>query len=249
MNNEKSTSSELPSHRLLEHIKNKDQFIEHLSIDCVILGFHDNTLKVLLPEFTGTEDFVLPGGYLRIDEGIDDAANRILFERTGLKDIYLEQFACFGNSDRNVKETMMKFMKANNITDEDNPWVTQRFITIGYYALVDYTLVKPIENTPEANTRWFDINELPSIGFDHLEIIQKALENLRRALDYKVVGSNLLPEKFTMKELQSLYETILGKEIRRSNFQKKILDMEILERLEKKFTGAANKAPYLYKFK
>jgi hypothetical protein len=95
---------------------------------------------------------------------------------------------------------------------------------------------------------WYDIDKIPTLMFDHNEIFRKALETLRTMLDEKLICFNLLPDTFTMNELQNLYETILGEKMIRSNFQRKMLSLGILERIEKKMTGAANKAPYLYRF-
>lgn len=128
-------------------------------------------------------------------------------------------------------------------------WFSSRFISIGYYALVDINKVTPKLMDIDQSIDWFDINNLPTMIMDHKEQVSKALEALRLNLDNKLLGFNLLPEKFTMKELQQLYETVYARPFRRNNFQKKMLDMGVLERLEKKFTGAANKAPYLYRFK
>lgn len=126
----------------------------------------------------------------------------------------------------------------------------QRHISIGYYALIDYTLSSTFPDAFSEKCEWFDVHNLPKeIAFDHREIIEKGMEFLRKNLDYKIYGSNLLPEKFTMKELQNLYEYILGEPLRRNIFQRKMLSLDFLERLEKKFDGSANKAPYYYKFK
>ena len=137
---------------------------------------------------------------------------------------------------------------ANSIQIPEDSWVFERFISIGYYALVDFSKVNTKIGIYDEACEWHDIHQLPNLASDHEESIQKALETLRFMLDDKLVGLNLLPETFTMKELQILYETILDKPLRRDNFQRKILTMGILERIEKKFTGAAHKAPYLYKF-
>jgi 8-oxo-dGTP diphosphatase len=229
-------------------IIDEGKFIPHLSIDCVIFGFHGEQLKVLLPKVKHIDLWSLPGGYVLKEEDIEEAAQRILEERTGLKDIYLEQFHVFGKSKRSTGETLKKVLIANNIVVDESSWVFGRFVSIGYYALVDFSKVVTKIGIYDEICEWHDIHQLPNLAFDHAEIIQKALETLRFMLDDKLLGLNLLPETFTMKELQILYETILDKPLRRDNFQRKILAMGILERIEKKFTGAAHKAPYLYKF-
>jgi len=226
----------------------ESKYIQQLSIDCVIFGFHGEQLKVLLPKVKQLELWSLPGGYVMKSEDIEAAAQRILEERTGLQDIYLEQFYVFGRANRSTGETLKKVLMANSIQIAEDSWVFERFISIGYYALVDFSKVNTKIGIYDEACEWHDIHQLPNLAFDHAEIIQKALETLRFMLDDKLVGLNLLPETFTMKELQILYETILDKPLRRDNFQRKILTMGILERIEKKFTGAAHKAPYLYKF-
>jgi len=226
----------------------ESKYIQQLSIDCVIFGFHGEQLKVLLPKVKQLELWSLPGGYVLKKEDIEVAAQRILEERTGLQDIYLEQFYVFGRANRSTGETLKKVLMANSIQIAEDSWVFERFISIGYYALVDFSKVNTKIGIYDEACEWHDIHQLPNLAFDHAEIIQKALETLRFMLDDKLVGLNLLPETFTMKELQILYETILDKPLRRDNFQRKILTMGILERIEKKFTGAAHKAPYLYKF-
>ncbi|RDB03858.1 NUDIX hydrolase [Runella aurantiaca] len=227
----------------------KDRFIPQLSVDCVIFGFHNQQLKVLLLKLKNLDLWALPGGYVEQSEGIDDAAQRILEERTGLRDIYLEQFRVFGSADRSTKEFIQKIMEVHHPESMNDPWVLQRYVSIGYYALVDFSKVNPTPDFLSEYCEWFEMKQLPKLAFDHREIIQKALETLRITLDSKLVGSNLLPETFTMMELQSLYETILEMPLRRNNFQRKMLSLDILERIEKLYTGAANKAPYLYRFK
>ncbi len=225
-----------------------ENYIPHLSIDCVIFGFHGEQLKVLLPKVKRLDTWTLPGGYVLKSEDLEEAAQRILEERTGLKDIYLEKFYTFGKAKRSTGEMMKKMLLVNDFEIDESSWIFQRFVSIGYYALVDFSKVVTKTGVYDEFCEWYDIHQLPNLAFDHAEIIQKALETLRYMLDDKLVGLNLLPETFTMKELQILYQTILDKPLRRDNFQRKILSMGILERIEKKFTGAAHKAPYLYKF-
>lgn len=227
----------------------KDRFIPQLSVDCVIFGFHNQQLKVLLLKLKNLDLWALPGGYVDQCEGIDEAAQRILEERTGLRDIYLEQFRVFGSADRSTKEFIQKIMEVHHPEAMNDSWVLQRYVSIGYYALVDFSKVTPKPDFLSESSEWFEMKQLPKLAFDHQEIVQKALETLRITLDSKLVGSNLLPETFTMMELQSLYETILETPLRRNNFQRKMLSLDILERVEKLYTGAANKAPYLYRFK
>lgn len=229
----------------------EDTYIKQVSIDCVIFGFHDNNLKVLLPKLKLDEDlWALPGGYIGKNESVLDATRRILESRTGLVDIHLEQFGVFGELNRSSKDLVQTITNKIGVIADEHLWLFDRFISLGFYALVEYSKVTPrLNNILDESCKWYSVKELPALAIDHAEIIQKGLETLRIMLDHKLVGFNLLGETFTMKELQKMYETILDKPLRRDNFQRKMLDMDILERLEKQYTGAANKAPYLYKLK
>ena len=233
---------------LQELIDTKD-FINHISVDCVIFGFHENNLKVLLLKYYVLNLWSVPGGFIFEDEDLDDAASRVLYERTHLENLYLEQFYTFGNKHRTENNPHIEIIGNAKLSVDKNHWIYKRFITVGYFSLIDYTKFNPFSDNFNDLCEWYDVNNLPPMAFDHKEIIEKGLEHLRKNLDYKILGSNLLPEKFTMKDLQNLYETILGEKFRRNNFQRKMLSLNILERHEKLFSGSANKAPYLYSFK
>ena len=139
------------------------------------------------------------------------------------------------------------FLKNLEVVVEDS-WMFERFLTVGYTALVDFSKAQPIPDTSSSACEWFNIDEINVMLLDHREILQKALENLRLQLNYHPVGFNLLPKKFTMPELQKLYETILDKKLDRRNFQRKIMATGVLKRLDEIKTGVAHKAPYYYKF-
>lgn len=234
----------------------EQSFLHQLSIDCVIFGYKDAELKVLISRIKMKRSFwALPGGFIKHEESIDQAAKRILEERTGLKDIYLEQYRVFGEPNRINHEvfeglTSLRDEWAEQIMlDEDSlQWLAKRFVSIGYYALVDINKMHPRKSELDDSVDWYNVKQLPALIMDHNEMVTQALETLRLNLDRKLIAFNLLPDTFTMKEVQELYEAIYDKPFARNNFQKKILDLNVLERLEKKFTGAANKAPYLYRF-
>ncbi|WDF45493.1 NUDIX domain-containing protein [Chryseobacterium sp. KACC 21268] len=232
----------------LKELIDTNDFVEHVSVDCVIFGFHKDTLKVLLLKYHDLDLWSVPGGFIFNDENLNDAAARTLHERTHLSDVFLEQFYTFGDIKRTENNTHQKLLENKNIEVDKNHWIYQRFISVGYCALIDYTLTYTFPDSFNEVCQWFNVNELPNMAFDHQEMIEKGLLYLRKNIDYQVMGSNLLPDKFTMKELQNLYESILGEPLRRNNFQRKILGMNILERLEKHYSGSANKAPYLYRF-
>jgi 8-oxo-dGTP diphosphatase len=223
-------------------------FIPNLAIDAVIFGFHDNQLKILLVEYKQSGLFALPGGFIRAQENLNDAARRVASERTGLKDIYLEQFYVFGDYSRFDPEPFKNILHLQGKTPATDHWLLQRFISVGYYALVDFTKVKPTPAAIFDSCNWYELNSMPSLIQDHTSIVQKALESLRANLDHKVVGYNLLPENFTMGELQRLYETILGRALLRPAFQRKMLGLGLLQRVAKQYSGKAHKAPYIYTF-
>lgn len=235
----------------------EENFIHQLSIDCVIFGYAEKELKVLVPKISLSKHlWALPGGFICQNESIDEAAKRILVERTGLKNIYLEQYRVFGEKERinheifdDINTLKVEWLNKGILDSTTISWLSKRFVSIGYYALVDINKVNPQKGELDESISWHSIKELPQMIMDHNEMVHSALETLRQNLDQKLIGFNLLPETFTMREIQELYEAIYDKPFARNNFQKKILDMNVLERLEKKFTGAANKAPYLYRFR
>lgn len=233
------------------------EYLSHLSIDCVIFGYQAKALKVLIAKFKfGKGSWALPGGYILKTEGIDKAAARILKDRTGLENIYLEQFRVFGDENRIVNSPYKQTLRSELTKFDEHrfdsavtDWMTSRFVCIGYYALVDINQVNPQAGEFDEFLQWRSVTDIPQMIHDHGEILTVALGALRQNLDQKLLAFNLLPETFTMRELQELYEAVYNRPFVITNFQKKMLDLNVLERLEKKYTGAANKAPYLYRFK
>ncbi|WP_114752207.1 NUDIX hydrolase [Pleomorphovibrio marinus] len=230
----------------IKPIKTKDEpnLIPHLTIDCVVFGFHDSNLKILLLKWKNTKGWSLPGSVVMQEESIDEAAKRILKERTGLKDIFLRQFHTFGEVKRYDLERHRNLLSH---LIERNLWY-ERAISIGYYALVDYKSVFPNPDEFTDDCEWWDLHDLPTLLFDHKQILDKAHHSLRLELNFQPIGYNLLPKKFTMPELQRLYEAILQKKIDPRNFQKKILKTGVVTRLDEVKKGVAHRAPFLYSF-
>lgn len=226
-----------------------NSYLSHIAYDSVVIGFSKGKLKILLMEYHATGWFALPGGFVFRDENLDDAVLRGLRERTGIAEIYLEQFHTFGSVARFQPAVMKTILEANGYTLPEDYWLLDRFVTVAYYALIDYEKVTLNPDSLSDSMAWYDVNALPELILDHRQIVEKALQTLRFNLDRKLIGGNLLPEKFTMNELQAVYEAILGEKLRRTSFQRKMLSMEILERHEKRFSGKNHKAPYLYSFK
>lgn len=234
----------------MKQLPSEKDFLPNLAFDSVIFGFNGKQLKILILEYHNTGFYALPGGFVKTDEDLDDAVRRGLAERTGLDDIYLEQFHVFGNVARNQPGIMETILEANGFDiGEGLHWMTDRFVTVAYYALINYNNVTAVPDELSDSINWYAIDELPPLIFDHRIIVDKALETLKENLDKKLVGMNLLPPKFTMKELQQVYEAVLGGKLRRTTFQRKMLSLDLLERHEKLFLGKAHKAPYLYSFK
>lgn len=216
-------------------------YVPHISVDTVIFGFNGDQLKVLLLKMKFNQQWFLPGGYMKKEENLESAAIRILRERTQLDKIFLQEFAVFSELNRS-EETFKDF--------PDDLWHKKRFISVGYYALVNHKDVSPIGDELSESCDWIILDELESqnITMDHKKIIEKALNTLREQISYKPIGLNLLPEKFTLSELQKLYEAILGRTLNRGNFYRKIKNIGILKKLDEKRKGGAHKAPDLYTF-
>ncbi|MRX39382.1 NUDIX domain-containing protein [Flavobacterium sp. LC2016-23] len=200
-----------------------------LAVDCIIFGFDHEGLKILLikRDFEPEKGkWSLIGGFLKRDEILDNAAIRILNTYTGLNDIYMEQLYAYSEIDRDPVE---------------------RTISVSYYALIN------IENhnaelIQNYHAKWFSINDMPKLIFDHDEMVQHAISRLRYRTSIKPIGFELLPEKFTMRQLLELYEAILSKELDKRNFISKINSLEILNKLDEKDMGSSRKGSYLYTF-
>lgn len=218
-----------------------EMYVPHISVDTVIFGFNGDQLKVLLLKMKFNQQWFLPGGYMKKEENLESAAIRILRERTQLDKIFLQEFAVFSELNRS-EEAFKDF--------PDDLWHKKRFISVGYYALVNHKDVSPIGDELSESCDWIILDELESqnITMDHKKIIEKALNTLREQISYKPIGLNLLPEKFTLPELQKLYEAILGRTLNRGNFYRKIKNIGILKKLDEQRKGGAHKAPDLYTF-
>ena len=201
-----------------------------LTVDCVVFGLDEDELEVLLIR-RGLEPFAnrwaLPGGFVHLDETLEVAARRELEEETGLGKVFLEQLYTFGAIERDPRE---------------------RVVTVAYYALVKLSDHKVRAATDASDAAWFAITDLPDLAFDHQEIFDVALERLRSKVLYQPIGFVLLPKKFTLTQLQRMYETILERSLDKRNFRKKILGMELLIELDEVQKDVAHRAARLYKF-
>ena len=199
-----------------------------VTTDCVIFGFDGSELQVLLIE-RGIEPFkgkwAFPGGFLNMDETAGEGAMRELKEETGLENAYIEQFNTYSEPGRDPRE---------------------RVITIAHYALVRIQEVKGGDDAAKA--QWFPIDEVPQLAFDHDKILRDAMRKLRERIHFEPIGFELLPEKFTMRELQILYESILGVKFDRRNFAKKMMHYELLNQLDETVRPTAKQDALLYSF-
>jgi len=222
--------------------------IPNVSVDCVVFGFDFNNLNILVIErnfLVGEKpyaDWKLPGDLIRMDEDLDTAASRILIENTGVENIYLKQFRSFGSVDRLMrKERDMEWLR-----QIDHP--ESRVITIAYYSLINISNESASAITLNPNARWFPVHEVPDLVMDHIDILNASLESLRNELMNKPIAFELLPEKFSLSQMQLVYEIILGKTFDKRNFRKKISGMKYLIPLQEKQTGVAHKPARLYTF-
>jgi 8-oxo-dGTP diphosphatase len=241
----KQTKSALRHSQLFEKV-----YLPHLSIDCVIFGYHEKQLKILCIRISGMNGWLLPGGLIKKTEDIDDAASRTLAERTGVKDLYLNQFRAFGKPGRGWKtgEEIAELKKITGAGLKQLNFITDRFVSIGYYALTEYSKVTPKPGLFDSECSWFDIYSLPPLLLDHEEIFREAFKALQHRLHHEPVGLNLLPEKFTLPELQALYETILEKKLDQRNFTKKLVYFDLIRKLNEKKHIGGHRSPSLYKF-
>jgi 8-oxo-dGTP diphosphatase len=224
------------------------EYLAHISLDCVVFGFHAGQLKILLLKMKHEDRRALPGGFVHNSETLEEAAIRTLRERTGVENVFLQQFCVFSDPRRSDPDNRAKDLRKLGVDPAKAQWFAQRFISVGFYALVEFSCVVPRPDWLSDTCDWYTLDERGPLILDHDQILERALHTLQSQLNYQPVGYNLLPRKFTLPELQKLYEAILGKKLDRRNFQRKISSYGILRSLDEKRTGVAHKAPYLYSF-
>jgi 8-oxo-dGTP diphosphatase len=234
---------------LYMQLPHEKDYVTNIAFDSVIFGFSGKSLKILVMHYHNTGVFGLPAGFVKRNEDLNDAVKRAVWERTGLDNIYLEQFHTFGSARRSDPVIMRRILEGHGFEPDESYWMLDRFFSIAYYALISYKDVQLKPDFLSDSIEWYSLDQLPPLMQDHREMVDMALTRLRENLEKKLIGGNLLPELFTMKELQNVYEAILGEKLRRTTFQRKILSLEILDRHEKRYTGKAHKAPYLYSFR
>ncbi|MDO5656553.1 MAG: NUDIX domain-containing protein [Flavobacteriaceae bacterium] len=219
----------------------------NVSVDCVVFGFDENQLKVLLIEQDQLSDThipltALPGDHVFEGEDLDHAAGRVLKELTGLEGVYLKQFHAFGNPNRTKGAKDATWLKQFR----KNP--DAHIITIGYYSLVRMEDMNPKASSFAKITEWVDVNEIPDLAFDHNEIFEYALRTLRDDTESYHISFELLPKKFTLAQLQHLHELILNRKLDKRNFRKSVKKIEELIPLNEKQKGVFHKPAQLFSF-
>jgi ADP-ribose pyrophosphatase YjhB (NUDIX family) len=233
-----------------EILNGPEHYLRNVSIDNVILGYHNKQLKVLLQRPRGISKWTVSGGFIKRTETIEEAAARIARERTGLTNLYLKQFKAFGSPTR-TRDNAISLKTIGKLAgikiDKDN-WMFDYFVSLGFYTLTEFDLVKPSSELHAEECQWWDIFSLPSLALDHQEILEEALKTLRHDIYQYPIGYELLPEKFTLPEITALYETILGKKLDDRNFSKKLLATGIIIKLNETRHIGPHRSPFLYKF-
>ncbi len=210
-----------------KYYSNEHKF--HVAVDSIIFGFYQSELHLLLLKRNfepAKGEWSLMGGFLQKDESIDQAAKRVLFELTGLNQVYMDQVGFFGEIDRDPGE---------------------RVLSAAYYALMNINDYDP-ELAKKHNAHWIKLNEIPPLIFDHTKMVRIALNILQRKAATEPIGFNLLSELFTLSQLQSLYEAIYGETIDKRNFRKRVAEMDFIEKTDKIDKSGSKRGAYLYKF-
>jgi 8-oxo-dGTP diphosphatase len=209
---------------------NSSKIIDALSIDCVLFGFKDGRLDVLLVKHAkgiSKGKWALPGGWIQYNESIDDSAKRLLQSLTGISNIYLEQLKAFGNVNR---------------------YPRKRVVTLAYYTLVNEAHYSLIPGFTASDAQWFNVQDMPPLPYDHQDILDFGFRHLKQKVRHEPIGFNLLPEKFTLLQLQGLYEAVLETKLDKSNFRRKLLKMNLLKPCSEKQQDVSHRAAELYQF-
>ncbi len=201
-----------------------------LTVDAAVFGYEEGNISVLLirrkyDPFKG--QWAIPGGFVQDNESLEDAVERELYEETGIKINYLEQLYSFGKPDRDPRG---------------------RVVSISYFGLVRPNTFKIIASTDAEEVAWFSIHELPKLAFDHKEILKIAIERLQGKITYEPIGFELLDKKFPFSDLEKLYTTLLGRDIDRRNFRKKIMGLNVLDELDEKVSKGSGRPANLFRF-
>ncbi|MBS1521673.1 MAG: NUDIX hydrolase [Bacteroidetes bacterium] len=222
-----------------------------LTVDCAIFGYHDGVLKLLLVKNKLLTKWCMPGGFVRKNENLDEAAARITTWRTGIENLFLKQFKTFGDIGRNNPRGAFdeeKFYELTGMKLEKDNWLLSETVSVGFYAITDIVNAQPKADYISSECAWFPVDALPGLAFDHDEMAQAALFAMRIDLYHFPIGKNLLQPKFTLKEIKLLYEVLSGKKLNPSNFPNKLIALDLISRLDEKRNIGAHRSPTYYKF-
>ncbi|TSD66468.1 NUDIX domain-containing protein [Inquilinus sp. KBS0705] len=225
-------------------------YVPHVSIDCAIFGYHQQQLKLLLIKHAVIDGWCLPGGYIKRTEKLVEAAARNVRERTGVDNLFLQQFKTFGDPGRARFEEFdnERWFKITGVRIAKDNWLIDQTISVGFYAITDFSETELKLDKMVTACDWFDMDSLPKLEFDHDEMVKEALHTMRVQLYHYPIGYNMLPEKFTLTEIHALYETLLGKKLDISNFPKKLMALGLLKKLDEKRNIGPHRSPHLYSF-
>ena len=225
-----------------------------LSVDCTIFGYHSGELKLLLIKNKLIVKWCLPGGWVKKSESVEDAAARITKDRTGIENLFLKQFKLFSKPGRNIYTDISDIVNQKDfaefleIVGKSGGWFSDETVSAGLYAITDIVKATPTSDYFSSECRWFPINDLPDLGFDHNDMVAEALLRMRIDLYHFPIGKSLLQPKFTLKEIRTLYEVLSGKTLSDTNFPIKLMSLGLLVKLDEKKSIGAHRSPTYYKF-
>ncbi len=239
----------------LDEIRNflEKGYIEYrpnLTVECAIFGYHDGELKLLLVRNKVVTKWCLPGGHVKNNETLDEAAARVTVERTRIENLFLKQFKTFGDPvrpDNKAFDPEMLFT-LTGVKIGPNSWLTGQTVSVGFYAISDIVNATPDPDFMSSECDWFPVDNLPDLGFDHEDMAREALTTMRIHLYHFPIGKNLLPPKFTLKEIKLFYEVMSGKTLHASNFPSKLISLGLIIKTDEKRSIGAHRAPLYYKF-
>jgi 8-oxo-dGTP diphosphatase len=230
--------------------KGNQEYRPNLTVDCAIFGYHQGELALLLLKNEMFLKWCLPGTYVKYNENLEQAAARVTDERCGIPNLFLKQFKTFGDPARNHNETFdeKKFFELTGTSLNADNWLLGITVSVGFYAISNIVKTIPKVDYFSSECRWFSVNKLPQLGFDHSEIVAEALVVMRMHLYHYPIGKNLLPARFTLKEIKLFYEVMSGKSLHISNFPSKLNSMGLIVKTTKKKSIGAHRSPTYYRF-
>lgn len=236
--------NELPVESL---ILRQEECIPNILVNCVIIGFDNGCLKVLLSRLKDDTRWLVPGCFVEQVEDLDDAAIRLLESKTGQGNVYLKQYCFFGKKEQSIADKDKEILRLFNQSQQEADYTHSRLVHLGYYSLIKFEDVNISAHEFE-EVKWFDISDIPLLYPHQDEILQTAIITIRKQVGFIPIGYELLPVEFTMPELRGIYEAILGRELDRRNFQRKMLSIGFIKPMNETRKVGAHKSPNLYSF-